>query len=91
MRLIGVYWDEDRGVVDLDTAKVIMYCYGKIDSSTFNIPTVTLEDEDFRPLVPEDEEEGLYDEALFAYANWENVPALLALVSFNLESRLENP
>ncbi len=91
-RLVGVLWDEDVGVVDLDTATVIMYVDGDDYNKHFNIPTVEIEDEDFRPLVPDDEgEDDLYDEALYDVANWGNVLALLTLSSFNLADKLNWP
>lgn len=89
-RLVGVVWGEDCGVVDLDTAKVIMYVNGDDYCKHFNIPTVEIEDEDFRPLVADDKDD-LYDEALYEVAEWSNVPALLTLSSFNLADRLYWP
>ena len=50
MRLVHVVWDEDEGLVDTDTDKVICYAWGK--HYTFNccdgsIPYVELTDKDF--------------------------------------------
>ena len=91
MRLIGVIWDEDRGVVDLETGKIIMYAFSNTILAHFLIPTVTIRDEDFEPMVPEEcrnRFSSLYDESLYNAANWNNVPALLALPEFDLESKL---
>ena len=53
---------------------------------------VIIKDEDFRPLVPDNvDENSAYDDLLYDAANWDNVPALLTLPGFNLESRLTPP
>lgn len=97
-RLVGVIWGEDRGVVNLDTAEVVMHCHGKshhfyffgpyfeIEAGHFRfyIPYVEIEDEDFRPLA-EDEE------PLCEVANWDYVHALLTLSSFKLADKLTEP
>jgi len=109
-RLVGVMWDGDRGVVNLDTAEVVMYCFGKLYGSYFygpyfdikagdvffHIPYVEIEDEDFLPLIAEedaenDAEDDLDYEALSDVANWDNVVALLTLPSFKLADKLTYP
>lgn len=89
MKLIGVRWDGDHGVVDLDAKKVIMFAFGQVQCQFF-IPTVEVQDAHFNLIIPADKHDpnDIYNEALHEYAVWENMVELLSHPEFNLQSKL---
>jgi len=83
---VGVIWDEDRGVVDLLTDVILMYCYGQLDGEGWRIPYVDIEDDDFWVLLPVDMRDD--EDEMFDLAVWDNVSRLLKHPEFNLAHRL---
>jgi hypothetical protein len=80
---IGVAWDDDFGVIDMSTGRVLMYGFTKRDPNiSWYQDRVTVEDDDFAVLADD------AADAIEEYANWDNLYWLLLHPKFDFADAL---
>lgn len=97
--LLGIEWDSDLGVVDMANGKLVMSAYADkgMDQINWEIPWMTLHDDEFNRLVPQEEKDKWADDPeslknlVYEYANWDEVVNLLMHPEFEFETNLVKP
>jgi hypothetical protein len=85
--LLGIEWDDDFGIIDMKDGRVLLSAYAnsRWPEITWYLPTIKLEDSDFKIFMPPDVEE----DELWEYANWEHMYALLLDPRYDFAANLE--
>ena len=81
--LVCVVWEpEDRGIVSLKEGKWLMYAWGDFDGHSARVPTVSIDDDDFRMIL------GRVKDYPEFFGTWDDVPRLLTHTEFPLMERV---